>query len=373
VDPRVLEAMLPYFTEQFGNAASRNHEYGWIAEQAVEIAREQIAGLIGGSPRDLVLTSGATESINLALKGVARAYRSRGDHIVTVATEHKAALDSCKTLEAEGIRVTYLLPQPDGRVSAEQVAAQVDDRTIAVSVMHVNNEIGVVQPIADIAAAVKAVNERCFVHCDAVQGVGKLALSVDDAAIDLLSITAHKIYGPKGSGALWVRRRPRIRLSPLIDGGGHERGMRSGTLAVPNIVGFGKACEVAGSEMAAESPRVAALRDRLLAGIVAGSDGVSVNGSLEHRVPGNLNVSFESVDGEALLLSLAKHVAISSGAACSSASLEPSYVLRAIGVSDELAHASIRFGLGRFNTADEVERVIELVVESVAAVRTHRA
>lgn len=373
VDPRVVEAMLPYFTERYGNAASRNHAFGWIAQEAVDVAREQIAELIGGSPRDLVFTSGATESINLALFGAARSYRSRGDHIVTVATEHKAALDSCKALEAEGFRVTYVVPDREGLVSAEQIAAEVTDQTIVVSVMHVNNEIGVVQPLAEICEAVKAANEKCLVHCDAVQGIGKLPLSVDDCGLDLVSITAHKLYGPKGVGALWVRRRPRIRLTAIIYGGGHERGMRSGTLPVPNIVGFGRACAIAAAEMSQEAPRITAMRDHLLAGVRGRVDGVTVNGSLAHRVPANLNLSFERVDGEALLLALVKGVAVSSGAACSSASREPSYVLRAIGVSDELAHSSIRFGIGRFNTDAEIDRVIELVVEAVETVRRSRA
>ena len=369
VDPRVLDAMLPYFSERFGNAASRSHAYGWMAEEAVDVAREQIAGLIGGGPRDLVITSGATESINLALKGAARSYRSRGEHIVTVATEHKAVLDSCKALTRDGFRVTYVSPGSDGLVTPDQIAAEVGSDTIIASVMHVNNEIGVVQPIEDIAAAVKRVNESCLVHCDAVQGAGKLPFSVDGSHLDLVSITAHKLYGPKGVGALWVRRRPRIRLIPLIDGGGHERGMRSGTLAVPNIVGFGKACEIAAAEMADEAPRIRAMRGRLLEGIRDGAGGIFVNGCLEHRVPGNLNLSFEGVDGEALLLAVSKGVAVSSGAACSSASREPSYVLRAIGVPDERAHTSIRFGLGRFNTGDQVEEVIELVIGALARLR----
>ncbi len=368
VDPRVVEVMLPYFTERFGNAASRSHAFGWMAEEAVNVAREQIAALIGGSPGDLVITSGATESDNLAIKGVARSYRERGSHIVTCATEHKAVLDSCARLETEGFSVTRLVPGRDGLVSPEQVAGAVTDDTILCSVMHVNNEIGVVQPIAAIAEAVKARREQCLFHCDAVQGIGKLPFDVGAMGVDLVSVSAHKMYGPKGVGALWVRRRPRIRLIPLLDGGGHERGMRSGTLPVPSVVGFGRACELAGAEMATEAARVGALRDRLWAGISSRLAGVFVNGSMTARVPGNLNVSFDGVDGEALLLSL-KEVAVSSGAACTSATLEPSYVLRALGVSDPLAHASIRFGLGRFNTAEEVERVIELVATAVERLR----
>ncbi|WP_428263738.1 IscS subfamily cysteine desulfurase [Haliangium sp.] len=367
-DPRVVEAMLPFFTEYYGNAASRSHSFGWTAEAAVDHAREQIASLIGGSPKEIVFTSGATEANNLAIKGVASFYRKRGDHIVTLETEHKAVIDTCKRLAREGFRVTYLRPDADGLVTPEQVADAVDDKTLLVSIMHVNNEIGVVQPIADIAAAVKAKNPKTLFHCDAVQSAGKLPFDVNEMNVDLVALSAHKMYGPKGIGALWVRRKPRVRIDPIIDGGGHERGMRSGTLAVPLIVGFGKAAELAQDEMAEESVRLRALRERLYDGLRSQLDEVYVNGSLEHRVPGNLNISFAFVEGESLLMAL-KDVAVSSGSACTSASLEPSYVLRSLGVGEELAHTSIRFGIGRFNTEEEVDFVVDLVVKAVRRLR----
>ncbi len=368
VDPRVLEAMLPYFTKHFGNAASRNHSFGWTAEAAVERAREQIANLIGGKGKEIVFCSGATEADNLAVKGVASFYQKRGKHIVTVATEHKAIIDPCKRLAREGYEVTFLTPAKDGLVTPEQVADAVRDDTILVSIMHGNNEIGVVQPIAAISAAIKAKNPKVVFHCDAVQTVGKIPVNVDELGVDLVSMSAHKMYGPKGIGALWVRRKPRIRLDPIIDGGGHERGMRSGTLAVPLIVGFGKAAELAQAEMPEEIERLAALRDRLYKGITSQLDEVYVNGSMEHRLPGNLNISFAFVEGESLLMAL-KDVAVSSGSACTSASLEPSYVLRALGVGDELAHTSIRFGIGRFNTVEEIDYVIDHVVKAVNRLR----
>lgn len=368
VDPRVLEAMLPYFTTHFGNAASRNHSFGWTAEAAVEAARAQIAALIGGDAKEIVFTSGATEADNLALKGVASFYKKQGNHIITVATEHKAILDSGKRLSREGYDVTYLEPAKDGTVSPEQVVAAMTDKTILVSVMHANNEIGVVQDLAAIGAAIKAKNPKCLFHSDAVQAAGKVEIDVEKMKLDLVSLSAHKMYGPKGVGALWVRRKPRVRLDPMIDGGGHERGMRSGTLAVPLIVGFGKACELALAEMDAEAIRLRALRDRLYRGITSQLAEVYVNGSMEHRLPGNLNISFAFVEGESLLMAL-KDVAVSSGSACTSASLEPSYVLRALGVGDELAHTSIRFGIGRFNTEEEVDFVIDLVVKSVNRLR----
>jgi len=368
VDPRVLELMLPYFSEKFGNAASRNHVFGWTAEAAVDNARKQIATLIGGNPKEIVITSGATESDNLAIRGAATFYKKRGNHIITVETEHKAVIDTCKRLARDGYRVTFLRPGGDGLVTPEQVAAEVGDDTILVSIMYVNNEIGVVQPISEIGAAIKAKNSKTLFHCDAVQGVGKLPFDVEQMNVDLVSISAHKMYGPKGVGALWVRRKPRVRVNPIIDGGGHERGMRSGTLAVPLIVGFGAAAELAGKEMAAEAVRLLALRERLRKGIMGQLEEVFVNGSLEHRLPGNLNLSFAFVEGESLLMAL-KDVAVSSGSACTSASLEPSYVLRALGVSDELAHTSIRFGLGRFNTEEEVDYVVGLVVRSVRRLR----
>lgn len=367
-DPRVVEAMLPYFTEHFGNAASRNHIYGWTAEAAVENAREQIAALIGGEGKELVFTSGATEANNLAIKGAAAFYRKQGNHIVTVETEHKAVLDSCKRLEREGFEVTYLKPDRQGLVSAEQVAAAVTAQTILVSVMAANNEIGVIQPLEAIGAAIKAKNPKTLFHADIVQAAGKVPLDVQRARLDLASLTAHKMYGPKGIGALWVRRKPRVRLEPILDGGGHERGMRSGTLPVPLIVGFGKAAELARLEMADEAERLTRLRDRLLTGLQARLPEVYVNGSLADRLPGNLNISFAYVEGESLLMAL-KNVAVSSGSACTSASLEPSYVLRALGVGDELAHSSIRFGLGRFNSEAEVDYVIALLGTAVERLR----
>jgi cysteine desulfurase len=368
VDPRVLEAMLPYFTEDFGNAASRNHAFGWKAEAAVDRAREQIASLIGGSGKEIVLTSGATESDNLALKGRPWFRKRRGQHVITVETEHKAVLDTCKRLERDGWKVTYLKPAADGLVTPEQVVEAMTPETSLVSIMLVNNEIGVIQPIAEIGAAIKAKDPEVVFHCDAVQGVGKIPFSVEEAKVDLVSMSAHKMYGPKGIGALWVRRKPRVRLDPIIDGGGHERGMRSGTLAVPLIVGFGAACEIAAREMADEAVRVGKLRDRLFEGIRSRLGEVFVNGTMERRLPGNLNISFAFVEGESLLMAL-KDVAVSSGSACTSASLEPSYVLRALGIGEELAHTSIRFGIGRFNTEQEVDYVVDLVVKSVERLR----
>ena len=368
VDPRVLDTMLPFFTQHFGNAASRNHVFGWTAEAAVDNARAQVAALIGGDAKEIVFTSGATEAINLAIKGVATYYKKQGNHIITVETEHKATLDTCKRLTREGCEVTVLTPDKDGLVSPEQVVAAMTDKTILVSIMMANNEIGVVQPLAAIVAAVKARNPKTLVHSDIVQAAGKISVDVEGLKLDLASISAHKMYGPKGIGALWVRRKPRVRIDPLIDGGGHERGMRSGTLPVPLIAGFGKAAEVAQHDMAAEAIRVGKLRDRLLAGLKAGLDETYVNGSVAHRLPGNLNISFAFVEGESLLMAL-KDVAVSSGSACTSASLEPSYVLRALGIGDELAHTSIRFGIGRFNTEAEIDFTIELVVRSVTRLR----
>ena len=366
VDPRVLEQMIPYFTSTFGNAASRNHAFGWQAESAVDEARDAIAALIGASGKELVFTSGATESNNLAIKGIAEFYRDRGNHVVTVQTEHKCVLDSCKKLEKQGFEVTYLVPQKDGRVTAEQVAEAMRPTTILVSVMLANNEIGVVNPINEIGRVVKS--KGAFFHVDAVQGVGKVPFHVDEAQADLVAITAHKMYGPKGVGALYVRRKPRVRISPIIDGGGHERGMRSGTLNVPGIVGFGTAAEIAKREMATESARILGLRERLREKIMGRLTHVYINGSLEHRLPGNLNLSFEFVEGESLLMGL-KDVAVSSGSACTSASLEPSYVLRALGIGEELAHTSIRFGLGRFTTEEEVDFTADLVVSKVEKLR----
>ena len=369
VDPRVLEAMIPCFTENYGNAASRNHSFGWTAEALVENARGQIAALIGGDGKEIVLTSGATESNNLAIKGAASFYKKQGNHIITVETEHKSVLDTCKRLEREGYTVTYLAPRKDGIVTPEQVVEAMTDKTILVSIMLANNEIGVVQDLNAIGAAIKAKNPKTLFHTDAVQGAGKVPFDVEAAKVDLVAITAHKMYGPKGVGALWVRRKPRVRIDPIIDGGGHERGMRSGTLAVPLIVGFGKAAAIAKDEMGAEAIRLNALRDKLYRGLTAKLPETYVNGSMEHRLPGNLNISFAYVEGESLLMAL-KDIAVSSGSACTSASLEPSYVLRALGTGDELAHSSIRFGLGRFNTEEQVDFVIETVVKSVDRLRS---
>jgi cysteine desulfurase len=366
-DPRVLEAMLPFFTEHYGNAASRNHDFGWKAEEAVEQARQQVAELIGASPKEIIFTSGATESDNLALKGVAAMYRRQGDHLVTVVTEHHAVLDPCKRLEREGFRVTYLPVDEYGRVSADQVAEALTEATVLVSVMAANNEVGTLQPVAAIGKLCK--QRGVLFHSDAVQAVGKLPVDVEALGADLLSLSAHKLYGPKGVGALYVRRRdPHVRLEPLFDGGGHERGMRSGTLPVPLIVGFGKACALCRQEMAEEAVRLDRLRQRLHQGITDGLDGVSLNGHPTERLPGNLNLSFADVQGEALMMAM-RNVAVSSGSACTSASVEPSYVLKALGVSDELAHGSLRFGLGRFSTEEEVDFVIGEVVEHVRRLR----
>jgi len=366
LDPRVLEAMMPYFTEVYGNAASRSHSFGWTAEKATDQAREQVATLIGASGKEIVWTSGATESDNLAIKGAAEFLKDRGNHIITAQTEHKAVLDTCKRLEKEGFVVTYLPVDKDGRVDPAAVGAAMTDKTILVSIMLANNEIGTVNPIEEIGAVVK--EKGALFHIDAVQGVGKIPFDVNAARADLVSLSAHKMYGPKGVGALYVRRKPRVRITAIIDGGGHERGMRSGTLNVPGIVGFGAAAELCRLEMAEESKRTFALRERLRKGIMERVSDTYVNGSLEHRLPGNLNISFAYVEGEAMLMAL-KDVAVSSGSACTSASLEPSYVLRAVGVGEELAHTSIRFGIGRFNTEEEVDYVIDLVTNKVDKLR----
>jgi cysteine desulfurase len=416
VDPRVLDAMLPWLKDDFGNAASRNHVFGWKAEAAVELARKQVAQLIGASEKEIVFTSGATESNNLAIKGVLEFYKDKGDHIITLKTEHKAVLDTCKRLERQrqdridelkvmrlselanrdvspeevstleikfdlekdatfqrwvskvkdGARVTYLDVKKDGLVDLEQLKAAITDKTVLVSIMFANNEIGVLQPVAEIG---KICRERgVLFHSDAVQGLGKAPFDVEAVKADLVSITAHKIYGPKGVGALYVRRKPRVRIAPLIDGGGHERGMRSGTLNVAGIVGLGKAAELARTEGPAEAERLKKLRDRLLKGLEAKLDMLVINGSMESRLPGNLNVSFAYVEGEALMMAI-KDVAVSSGSACTSASLEPSYVLRALGIEEDMAHSSIRFGLGRFTTEEEVDYVIDLMVKSVNRLR----
>ncbi len=366
-DPRVVEAMLPYFTEKFGNAASRNHSFGWEAEEAVETAREQVASLIGASAKEIIFTSGATESNNLAIKGVASMYRKKGNHFITAITEHKAIIDPCKRLERDGCQVAFLSVDKDGRVTAEQLAGALTEKTILVSIMAANNEIGTLQPIRDLGKLCK--QRGVLFHTDAVQAVGKVPIDVEEMGIDLLSLSGHKIYGPKGIGALYVRRKdPRVRLDAIIDGGGHERGMRSGTLPVPLIVGLGLACELARKEMAVESPRMLALRERLRKGIQAQLDDVYLNGHPTERLPGNLNLSFAFVEGEALMMGI-KDVAVSSGSACTSASLEPSYVLKALGVGDELAHSSIRFGIGRFNTEEEIDYVIQDVVRAVNHLR----
>lgn len=367
VDPRVLVAMLPYFTEKFGNAASRNHEFGWKAEEAVENARGQIGRLIGASPKEIVFTSGATESINLALKGAAEFYREKGNHIVTLVTEHKAVLDTCKRLEKDGCKITFLPVASDGLVDLENIRRAITPKTILISVLHANNEIGVVQPIADIGKIAK--QQGVLFHVDGAQSVGKISVDVERDGIDLISISGHKIYAPKGVGVLYVRRKnPRVQLAAQIDGGGHERGLRSGTLNVPGIVGLGKACEICEKEMVAESGRLLRLRERLRAAICGGLEGVSINGSLQQRLPNNLNVSFAGVEGEALLMGI-HDVAVSSGSACTSAQLAASHVLRAIGVDDDLAHSSIRFGLGRFNTEEEVDYAAGRVVEIVKKLR----
>lgn len=367
MDSRVLDAMLPYFTTKFGNAASRNHSFGWEAEQAVEHARGQIAKLIGATAKEIIFTSGATESNNLALKGIAEMYRERGNHIITQVTEHKAVLDTCNRLQKNGCRVTYLPVKTDGRIDLEDLKRVIDDQTVLVSIMFANNEIGVIQPIAEIG---KICHERNVIfHTDAVQAVGKIPVDVNAMNIDCLSLTGHKIYGPKGCGALYVRRRnPRVQIPAQIDGGGHERGMRSGTLNVPGIVGLGAACEIAQKEMAEEAERLGKLRDKLKNKLEAELDCLHVNGSMEHRLPANLNMSFLYVEGESLLMGI-DDVAVSSGSACTSASLEPSYVLKALGLGDDLAHSSIRFGLGRFNTEAEVDYVTEKVIDVVRKLR----
>ena len=368
-DPRVAEAMWPYLTEAYGNAASKNHAYGWEAKDAVEHAREQVANLIGGDAKEIVFTSGATESDNLAIKGVARFYESKGKHIITCATEHKAILDSCHALEAEGWEVTYLGVDEDGLISLDELDAAFRDDTVLVSIMMANNEIGTVQPIAEIGKRCRA--RKVIFHCDAVQALGRIDFDVKELNLDIVSISAHKMYGPKGIGALWVRRgRPRVRIAPIIDGGGHERGMRSGTLAVHQIVGLGKAAELAKEEIDNGGvARVQALRDKMWAALQDRLDDIYLNGSWEHRLPNNLNVSFAYVEGEAMMMGI-KDIACSSGSACTSASLEPSYVLRALGVDVELAHTSIRFGFGRFTTAEEVDFAVDLIVEKVKWLRS---
>ena len=367
MDPRVLQEMLPYFMEKFGNAASRNHSFGWAAEEAVEAARERVAKLIGANPKEIIFTSGATEGDNLAIKGVAEMYKEKGNHIITAVTEHKAVLDTCKRLEKYGFRVTYLPVHKDGLIDLDELKRAIDDKTILVTIMAANNEIGVLQPITEIG---KLCRERGVIfHTDAAQAIGKIPVDVNKQNIDAMSISAHKMCGPKGVGALYVRRKdPRVQISAIIDGGGHERGMRSGTLNVPGIVGLGKACAISSDEMPRESCRIAGLRNRLRDKIMGRLGEVYVNGSTERRLPGNLNISFAHVDGESLLMGM-NDVAVSSGSACTSATVEPSYVLKALGIDDTLAHSSIRFGIGRFNTEAEVDYVADRVVETVERLR----
>src|SRR5579872_824458 len=366
-DPRVVDAMLPYFTDLFGNSASRNHSFGWQAEEAVEKSRKQIADLIGATAKEVVFTSGATESNNLAIKGVAEMYAEKGNHIITAATEHKAVLDTCKKLEKHGYRVTYLPVKADGLVDLDMLRESITDKTILITIMYANNEIGVIQPVKEIG---KIAHEKgVLFHTDGVQAVGKIPVDVIKDNIDLMSMSAHKIYGPKGVGALYVRRRnPRVQITAQMDGGGHERGMRSGTLNVPGIAGLGAACEIAKQEMTEESKRLSFLRDKLKDKLMSELDEVFINGSMEHRLPHNLNISFAYVEGESLLMGI-NDVAVSSGSACTSATLEPSYVLKALGVGDDLANTSIRFGLGRFSTDEEVDYVVEKLTNVVRRLR----
>jgi cysteine desulfurase len=365
VDPRVAQKMIPFLTEQFGNPASRSHAFGWEAEKAVEEARGHVAALLNADPREIIWTSGATEGNNLAIKGAAHFYKGKGKHIITMKTEHKAVLDTVRELEREGFEATYLDPQQNGLIDLEKFKAAIRPDTIVVSVMMVNNEIGVIQPIAELGEICRA--KGIIFHCDAVQAAGKIPIDLQKIKVDLLTVTAHKVYGPKGIGALYVRRKPRVRIEPQIHGGGHERGLRSGTLATHQIVGMGEAFRLAKVEMAAESERIRVMRDKLLAGF-KDMEEVYVNGDLEHRIPGNLNVSFNFVEGESLIMAI-KDIAVSSGSACTSASLEPSYVLRALGRSDELAHSSIRFTIGRFTTEEEIDYAVKLLRAKIGKLR----
>ncbi|HYU69871.1 MAG TPA: IscS subfamily cysteine desulfurase [Burkholderiales bacterium] len=365
VDPRVAKKMIPFLTEQFGNAASRSHAFGWEAEKAVEEAREHVAALLNADPKEIIWTSGATEGNNLAIKGAANFYKGKGRHIVTMKTEHKAVLDTVRELERQGFEATYLDPEQNGLLDLEKFKAALRPDTVLVSVMMVNNEIGVIQPIAEIGEICRS--KGIIFHCDAVQAAGKIPIDLQKLKVDLLTVTAHKVYGPKGIGALYVRRKPRVRIEPQIHGGGHERGLRSGTLPTHQIVGMGEAFRIAKLEMAAESERIRALRDRLLAGF-RDMEEVYVNGDMERRIPGNLNISFNFVEGESLIMGI-KDVAVSSGSACTSASLEPSYVLRALGRSDELAHSSIRFTIGRFTTEEEIDYAVRLLRAKIGKLR----
>jgi len=366
MDPRVLEAMMPYFTHKFGNSGSRSHAYGWEAEEGTEKARAQVAKLIGADEKEVIFTSGATESNNLAIRGVAEFYKDRKNHIITTVTEHKCVLDTCRHLEQQGFEVTYLPVQKNGLVDLEQLRAAITDKTVVVSVMAVNNEIGVIQPLAEIGAICR--EKKTFFHTDAAQAAGKIPLDVEAMNIDLMSISGHKIYGPKGIGALYVRRKPRVRLVPLIVGGGQERGFRSGTLPTPLCVGLGEAAEIAMKEMDGEAKRLKKLQDRMLKGLRDKLPEIYVNGDLEHRIPGNLNISFAYVEGESLMMGI-KGLSVSSGSACTSASLEPSYVLRALGVEEEMAHTSLRIGLGRFTTEQEVDQAVDELVRHVTKLR----
>jgi cysteine desulfurase len=367
MDPRVLEAMIPYFTENFGNAASRNHSFGWHAEEAVDYAREQVAQLINADPKEVIFTSGATEGDNLAIKGVYEMYASKGNHIITCTTEHKAVLDTCKHLEKLGAEVTYLEVQPDGLIDLKQLEAAMRPTTILVAIMYANNEIGVIQPIKEISAIAK--KHGALLFTDAVQAVGKIPVDVVADGIDIMAFTAHKMYGPKGVGALYVRRKnPRVKVTAQMDGGGHERGMRSGTLNVPGIVGFGKACEIARTDMAADTERIAKLRDKL-ENALKQIDESYVNGNPAHRLPHVSNISFKYVEGEGLMMGFNQNIALSSGSACTSASLEPSYVLKALGLGDDLAHSSLRFGLGRYTTEEQIDYTIKAVTDTVLKLR----
>jgi cysteine desulfurase len=367
MDPRVLEAMLPYFTEKFGNAASRNHSFGWVAEEAVDYAREQVAQLINADPKEIIFTSGATEADNLAIKGVFEMYASKGNHIITVTTEHKAVLDSCKHIEKIGGKVTYLSVKNDGLIDLEELERTITPETILISVMYVNNETGVIQPVREISALARKHGVLFFT--DATQAVGKIPVDVLADGIDLLAFSGHKIYGPKGVGALYVRRKnPRVKVTSQMDGGGHERGMRSGTLNVPAIVGLGKACELCRLEMEADGIRLGALRDKLQNSLMELEE-TYVNGNQEHRVPHTTNISFKYVEGEGLMMGFNKNIALSSGSACTSASLEPSYVLKALGLGDDLAHSSLRFGLGRFTTEEQIDYTIQAVKDTVTKLR----
>ncbi|GLJ39200.1 hypothetical protein SUGI_0799220 [Cryptomeria japonica] len=366
VDPRVLDAMLPYYMHRYGNPHSRTHLYGWESDNAVEKAREQVAGLIGASPKEIIFTSGATESNNISVKGVMHFYRDKKKHVITTQTEHKCVLDSCRHLQQEGFDVTYLPVMKDGLVNLDELKAAIRPDTGLISVMTVNNEIGVIQPVAEIGEICR--QHKIFFHTDAAQAAGKIPVNVDDMKVDLMSLSGHKFYGPKGVGALYIRRRPRVRVEPQMNGGGQERGLRSGTVPTPLAVGMGAAAELALKEMAFDQRHVTELQDRLLNGVKGQLDGVVINGSTEHRYAGNVNISFAYVEGESLLMGL-KEVAVSSGSACTSASLEPSYVLRALGVEEDMAHTSIRFGIGRFSTAEEIDRAVSLTVDQVKKLR----